>query len=443
MSSLSSVSPKSKPVLVGSTWAVAGVSAVVVLLVGFISGKTHGDDWSSIWIGGKIVSDGNLHLLYDYWEHDFTRWSEEVWSAYVSPYSDYRYPHPYVHVPILAGIMAPLTQLISFKSSLFVFTAFSVAALPILVASSYYIVRRTPISWRLLSVITAIVMVSQPALFGLELGQTTPLIMAAVAYGIAAAHHRPVIAGIWIGIVGIIKLSPLALIVVFFIYRRRAAVAATVTAVVGFAGSVLIMGVDVFRYWIETLRELGSASIVVDVNLSLKSQLMERSVDRYAIPGEYLYAPIAETPTRVAVASLTLMFGLLMLVGIRWIHDFKGSYEVLAVGGYSTAVVVASIYWTHYALVLVMPLVYIGVAVYRSWSSNTAKVIAVLSVVSAGTFFITSYPPLLLAASIYTIVLYIVTSWLLNPLPASEDAAEGVSKVDISKVEDVHEHTVS
>lgn len=339
-----------------STPRVMNGALILLALVtgGLLSWIWHGrvqpDDWASLWIGGMLVEGGQGAHLYDHHPEDFSAISGQPWldaAAQVpSPF-----PHPFVQNPLVAYAIALLTKVMSFETSVTWLLFLSGFCLVVLVASAYNLWFRSTMPWGIAAVAVAAVSVLPTTINSLWLGQTTPLIVAGVAYGIAASRSRPWLAGILLGIVAMVKLTPIALIVVmaFFASRRLTAYWGAGTAVLLGASTWLFVDSQIVSTWLERISEIGSAVLVGPVNQSLASIIASESVDT-----TYLVTVAENYPAsaKLLPAILALVMTLIAVAVAWWNRKFR--FEILIVSAWGIAIAFSSIVWTHYMLSLVL-----------------------------------------------------------------------------------------
>ncbi|MDP9852730.1 glycosyltransferase family 87 protein [Corynebacterium lowii] len=320
------------------------------------------DDWASLWIAGEMVVRGDTHLLYDIWEKDFSRWTERVWVSYIEDNDNYTFPHPFVHIPLVAWFTSILTRIMSYGTAEVILTFAQGFCLVVLVASSYTLWFKKPMRLPYLAAATLLLWLTAAFQLSSNIGQTTPLILAAIAYGLAMAAHRPRISGIVLGIAAAIKLTPLSLILPLGMFRstRRTAFITALTAAIMVGLSFFLGGAAVFQEWMHTLGWLNSRGIVDKVNQSFVSVFLEPSVDRTVQLGkrtEDLFVPIVEDiPTWIAVIPRVVT--VLGLIGVCWaaLRNRARAFEILSVGGFTVATLTASILWTHYLIIVALPI---------------------------------------------------------------------------------------
>ncbi|MBZ8177372.1 DUF2029 domain-containing protein [Corynebacterium sp. 3HC-13] len=317
-------------------------------------GHQQPDDWSALWIAGLITKQGNTSELYRIDPQDFARWTGPVWEETVRHAEASAFPHPFVHIPFLAEVMSWLTHLMSFTTSVFLLTAISGWAIIVLLASAWNLWTQHPIPWIILALATIIMWVSEPFHSSLYLGQTSPLVFAGVAYALAAVRHKPIIAGIVLGLVSAIKLTPVLLIALALGFKssRRMGVVALLSGMGMVIASLITPGLHTLQDWVTTLRLIGDSVQVTPVNGSLTSLLSSPLAS-----GSQAIVPVIHHPPLLAIwlprLLAAVLFALVLWAAYRQPHY---RWPLLSVGLFSIATTCSSILWSHYLLVAVLPL---------------------------------------------------------------------------------------
>lgn len=313
------------------------------------NGRQHGGDWASLWIAGELARDGKPEHFYDRDPADFSGLSGDVWFTYAEPLSALR-SHPFVHNPVVAGAMRWVTEWTDFDTSLLWLTGLSGLALVVLIASAYYAWTNDTIPTTWLWATTAACWVLPAYHSSLWLGQTSVLIFAGVMYAIAASRPRPVIAGLVLACVAIVKLTPVVLIPLMLVYPTRrlaGAVAAGATAALA-ATSYFLYTPDVFRTWWENIQQINGGLILSEVNQSLPSMLLQGQRDDTV--EVHMLTEVPEHAT-LWTYGLALVLGALLL-WVAWLFK-DDAFAILAVGGFTVATVCGSLVWNHYYLFVI------------------------------------------------------------------------------------------
>lgn len=338
---------------------VGRVGHIVAVLSGFVTilawnSHRQTDDWSSLWIAGKLIAQGDSAHIYDYNHQDFARWIGEYWAPFANEHVTSVLPHPFVQAPIVAEVVSVITRIMSYDFSTLVLGFFSGWALVITIACAYRVWTGRVIPLVILLPVTVVAWLSAPFFMAIRLGQTSPLIYAGIAYAIAAARTRPRSAGIVLGLVSIVKLSPFALIAAMFLFRRsrKTAGIAVITTVVAFLVSLVTLGTQVFRTWIRVIHDLSSARIIAIESQSFASIMLR---DRLNDDNNILVPIIRNPPTWVVVIPLIIAILLAVLVLAAAYVRREYAFPLVMVGIASIATACSGLVWTHYFQVALLP----------------------------------------------------------------------------------------
>lgn len=348
----------------------------------YLYSRQTGDDFSSLWIAGELVKNGMSDHIYDHSDVDFSSISGEAWNSMRYTVEDFSsFPHPYVHIPIVAGFCGMLALVMTGRIALTILTFISFMCAFILVASSYLLWTRKTISTPFAIVGSLALIVSPPFVLSLWIGQTTPFILAGVVYGIAQARFRPVLAGITLGIVAAIKLTPLAVIAAMFLFRgsRKSSFIAGCTSIFMFLSSLVIMGWNLTVEWIERIQEISGQVLVADVNQSFVSLFMR---DQMSGPiGVQIFSP-EDVPAHLLSITHVVMVIAIVLVLISSYIDYERRFALITSGILVITMSFSSLAWSHYfivAVVMIMGLI--------TLKGRTTTPIAQVMAALAGIFF--------------------------------------------------------
>ena len=154
----------------------------------------------------------------------------------------------YLYSPLAALMTVPFT-LVPEAVAIWTWLAFKAA---LIVAGGYVALRGRPSAERVAAAIAAVAFL--PILYDLELGNVTVLLVAALAF--VAWRGDGYLTGVPLGLV--LATAPKPQLVFFLLwmvlFRRRSLVGALATAVVATGLTVLVVGLDPYRAWIEALR---------------------------------------------------------------------------------------------------------------------------------------------------------------------------------------------
>ena len=346
-------SPRQRGHIVGRMGHIVAVFSGFVTIVAWYSHRQT-DDWSSLWIAGKLVAQGNSLHIYDYNHHDFARWAGEYWAPFANEHVTSLLPHPFIQAPIVAEVMSVVTRIMSYDFSTMALGFFSGWAMVITVACAYRVWVGRPIPLVLLLPVVVVAWLSAPFSMAIRLGQTSPLIYAGITYAIAAARTRPRSAGIVLGLVSIVKLSPFALIVAMFFFRRsrKTASIAVVTTVVAFLISLATLGTEVFRAWVRVIHDLSSARVIAMESQSFASIMLRSHLG----DDPHIWVPIIRNPPTWVVVIPLIMAALLAILVLAAAYVRREyAFPLFMVGITSIATVCSGLVWTHYFQVALLP----------------------------------------------------------------------------------------
>ncbi|WP_296088994.1 glycosyltransferase family 87 protein [uncultured Corynebacterium sp.] len=335
-------------------WYHHGIGLVFGLVVAVISaGKLNYGDWGALWIAGLLVRDGNREHLYRIDERDFALPRGDVWLDTIAHSDVTEFPHPYVHVPFLADVMSLVVRVMSFDVSVILLAIASGWALVVLIVSAWFLWFEEEIATITLLFGILLGWASIAFQSSLFLGQTSPLIFAGVAYGLAAARVHPVRAGIALGLVSAVKLTPIILVLICVVFprARKAGLVALGTGAVAVLYSIVVSGWDVFTSWWDTLQDIKAAIMVAPVNGSIASQLSTNRVE-----DDSILVTIVHDPS--LAASLIPPFVTLALIALVIVTALRSQepWRIAAVGIFTVLTATGNILWDHYVLCAVLPL---------------------------------------------------------------------------------------
>lgn len=350
------------------TWPLMLVSLVAGYITMLVwKDRDQPDDWASLWVGGVVVDKGQIDHLYDHDPVDFSAMSGEAWLTAAQDVSA-PFPHPFVQNPLFAQVLSYLTKVMTFDTSVLWLLFGSGAAVVVIIAAAYYLWFNRSMPWGIAALVAVVVLSLPTTINSLWLGQTTPLIVAGVMYGLAASRTRPWLAGIILGIVASVKLTPYALIVVmlFFAYRRRAALWSLGTTAVLVALMFISVDMSVISTWLERLDDISSSVLVGAANQSLASTL----ASDLGIP-EIAVSMVRDYPSSVKLIppGIAIVVTILATAVAWWNPVYR--FQLLITSAWMIATAFSSIVWTHYMIVLVAPVMgliaMVGTRFTRQW----------------------------------------------------------------------------
>lgn len=236
---------------------------------------------------------------------------------------------PFTYPPFAAVLMAPLALLPHWLAAA-VWTAASAAALGGSVVLVRHALGRTTSAWAAVALSVA-ALALEPVWQNLAFGQVNLLVLLVVLAYVLRSDRR--LAGVALGVVAGVKLTPLVFVALLVLVGRRAAAA---RAVLAFAATVAIGYVAVpgaTSYWTERLldpRRVGPPALAHNQSVS---GALTRLLD--GVPPTAVWAAVAGT----------LALGVLAGAAARW----RGGDPVLATCLASVAMLLASpVSWSHH-----------------------------------------------------------------------------------------------
>ena len=355
---------------------------VLGLLVGLLTqliwhGPRENGDWAALWIAGKLLRQGDDPHIYDYAPDDFAAWAGPFWQPFAQQDVTSASPHPFVQAPFVAQMAEALTFVMSFHTSVFFLTVASGWALVVLVAIAFYVWFHRPIPMGVLVGVTLVVWLSTPFQWSITLGQTTPLVTAGIAYSIAAARRRPWSAGIALGVVSVIKLTPLALIPLMLLFRRsrRTSLIAIATTALCFGFSVLTVGWPLHEIWRARIHMFSTYKVIAPTSQTFVSIMKRHLIDE----GPASAPIIQDTPGWMVVTPMMLAAVIALALGIAAYRCRGRAFEIIMVGAMCVATCFSGFVWTHYFIIGVLPAFGVfALTARRRWAVACIAIVSVL-----------------------------------------------------------------
>ncbi|KQB84021.1 glycosyltransferase family 87 protein [Corynebacterium lowii] len=295
--------------------------------------KSDSSDLSTLWTAGELVRSGDTARLYDF-------------SAYDG--------RPFLYLPFLGALMAPITAVMSFGVAEFLLAAAQGFALVALVASAYTLWFRhaMPLMW-LIPLSTLLWFSAAFQVAGAH-GQINPLALAAGIWALTAARDYPVRAGVILGVSSSFTLTPLVLVLPLLLWpsTRLSAAWASVSAGAMVVLSSLLTGLASVREWVSALRQVIGGALVDRENHALSSIVMGH---REPLPSGTTAHILTEVPLWVNL--LPALMALLLAAATcwaAWVHS-RYALEILLVGWLCAAYLASPLLWSHSLLVLLLP----------------------------------------------------------------------------------------
>lgn len=238
--------------------------------------------------------------------------------------NQFQYPPPFVLLALPFALLGPVFGNVAWMAFLVACFVVGCAILPVRPEVRLAIFLMGAVSW--------------PFIFGVRIGQVAPILFALFAVGWRWLD-RPIVSGIAVGLGVVLKLQPVIVLGWFAVRRKWSAVAAGLAVAGAVTVVAAVVGLGAWADMLTLLRNLSNA-IDIPANVSIGAMGYQHGL---GLAG----ASILQTIGIVAVVALVVVCGL------------KSSREA----GYLVAVVasqvVSPIMWTHYALILLLPVAWL------------------------------------------------------------------------------------
>ncbi len=339
----------------------------LLLYLGFIVSNfayyhdSYGVDLSSSYIGCQVLATDQAEHLYSYDNVHFNKVGDPVWKniAQEKGYV-YNYP-PYVQTPLWAYALQPLCSVMDFQTFNLIFLLIELISIVFiiwLVADLWAPRFKQPLY---LAIALFLVAISIPFRYTLFLNQTHPIFIALVMAAVyLLKNSRIALSGLALAFAAAVKLTP-GLIAIYWLttgrYRAFASFAAWSIGLI--ALTLLAVGPTLILEYIDTLKRISSILLVAFNNQSLATWLADLSGHyRHIIDWTASLLPdyakwLSNSAILVSAALLAWLHHKLVLAN----PTNKEPFEALAVSILLlTFTLFSSIAWTHYYIILIVPL---------------------------------------------------------------------------------------
>ena len=336
--------------------ALAGVVWVAAMLVPYH--WWHGGDLTAEYIAGILWWDGQLDaVLGPGWYHP-----DEALVAEIGEREGFAHRSmEFVHLPIFAALSAPL-QLLGWPLAL---NLVRVTIAACMYATWWLSVARwaprllLPLPW-LGSI--GLLWWNFPIQFTVSYAQLHPFVLLGLVVVVQLLERRrDVPAGLVIGLVASLKLTPMGLVLPLLLLERfRAAAAAFVGIAAVLGASLLAAPVELHLAWVSRLRFIGSHTLAGPLNQSL-SGAVARAVYGPGLTGpgvdpleqNLIFQP---TPVLGTVLSLATAAVGVALIWVRCRQPHPTQWGALLSILLMLTLLVPSVAWAHYGIVLLVPM---------------------------------------------------------------------------------------
>lgn len=336
----------------------------------------HGDwadDLAALWFAAHFWAEGAVDLLYAAPPHFFGDTPSE-WLAYLAqqaPSGQDVSAFPYIYPPLWAGLLAPLTRIISIGTF---FEIARAAELAMLVGAVFLAERIARPDWmsRNLFLVWGLVLLATSLCVSAGLKLLQPSIPTAflTLLAFALVARMPARAGAVLALAAALKLTPAAFVLIFVLRGQRRAVLGFLIAGAALALASLSMGWPVHRAFVDQLDRAGDYAIWAPMNPStriLLLQLLEATglarflppVEIVAIPGKPLF--LLFMPAWPGALAAVIALALAALAAIRLRHRTGRGVQALALLAMSTGLfLLGPLSWVHYLIVPLLCLPALG-----------------------------------------------------------------------------------
>ncbi len=322
----------------------------------------YGEDLASSYVGCRLLAAGEGDHLYSRSAVNFSKVADPVWDdmARRTGYQMIVLLHPYVQTPLWAYSLEPVCTRMDFRHFCdwyMIFFMLSTSGTIWLVARYWTPALFHP-GWIVL--VYFCFYRSEPFKYAIFLSQTHILyLFMTVLALILAERRRPVGAGVLLALAAAVKITPGFLLLYWLLTRRyKAAFWFVASSVVLVALTFLLLGSGMMHAYLQSLSQNSNVLLLAFNNQSFPAWL----VGLRSPKTEALHWYIHQMPVGVKVLSLSL--GVTSTIAGGWLDrrtekvgrpDERVREPYGAVFAMLGATIFAPIAWTHYFILLVIP----------------------------------------------------------------------------------------
>jgi hypothetical protein len=236
----------------------------------------------------------------------------------------YYYPPPFVALVLPFALLDPLAGTLAWIAFLTACYVLGCLAMPVKTEIKLAIFMLGAVSW--------------PFIFGVRIGQVGPILF--LLFALAWRRlDRPEITGAAVALGTLVKLQPIVVLGWLIVRRMWRGVASTIVVGAAVSLAVAVVGLGAWFDMIAVLRNLESA-VDQPANLSLGAMGYQRGLS-------------------LAAAGALQMVGMLAVLALVVLWGVRGSIEAGFLVAVIASQVVSPIVWSHYALVLLLPVAWL------------------------------------------------------------------------------------
>lgn len=331
--------------------------------------NTRGDDLGSSYIGCRVLSAGEAPALYSYDPEEFSdinphdkAWHEQAKTGHYNTFL-----HPYVQTPLWAWSLLPLcehTNWMTFNRAFVILSLTSMAGIVALVAWAWTPFFLEPIP---LAILLVGLSLSQPFEYAMFLTQTHALYMVLVVAGFVLAERRwEWTGGVLVALAAAVKLTPAALVVYWIATRRwRAATGLVLWSIALMVLTWVILRTALVKTYLVNLHRVSDVLLLAENNQSFAAWLMGPFYPRAEV---FDFTPFP-LPTRLRLGSDALLALGTMAGGLLDRRANPSGVSRTPRFGVGVALLASTLFapiaWTHYFILLVIPIMLLVEAIRR------------------------------------------------------------------------------
>lgn len=329
---------------------------VVAGCVFFASGS--GDDLASSYVGCRLIAKGQINHLYSFDPVSFAEIGEDdTWQNAADEGHFAGYLHPYVQTPLWGYALQPLCRSVywpKFYKLFTILTMLSFAGCLWITARYWATSLYNPVA---LAIVALCLWFSQPFQYAMFLMQTHMMFIFLTLAGLLLAERkRPLAGGALVALAAAVKITPGLLVVYWLLTKKwKAALSMVICSAALWVITIVAVGHAVTATYLADLHRISRVLLVAQNNQSFAAWVMAR---RYPFD-EVFDINIFPLPAFVRIAESILLLGCTVGGGFidRWRKSrMQDSAPLGAMIVLIAATVFAPIAWTHYSVILVVPL---------------------------------------------------------------------------------------
>ena len=315
-----------------------------------------GDDLASSYVGCRLIATGQQAHLYAHDPRNFAAIGpDDPWQEAADRGGYTAFLHPYVQTPLWGYALVPICRHTSWPEFQWIFASLallSFAALVYVVARCWAPALLHP-AW--LACVLLAVWFFTPFQYSMRLMQTHVFfVLATVAAVLLANRRRPLVAGLLLALAATVKITPGVLVIYWLVRRQwRAALSAAAWSAVLWLLTRLIAGPQLMATYSATLQWISHTLLPAMNNQSLAAWWMDFSIQVKFDSFRPLPLP---SGLRLVCSGLLVLTAVLGGWLDRRHNDRSGVAPMGALVTMVGATAFAPIEWTHYSIVLIVPL---------------------------------------------------------------------------------------